>query len=106
MQAEYIAKIATGGLEWYNGQVGWDETRAFTQGHGEAVRRPSEMGQNKELRKKIASLHDVVRNHEVKIRTERARPQPGEGVIIPWQREITAARKKIDSYTRRLKKEW
>jgi hypothetical protein len=34
------------------------------------------------------------------------KPQPDEGVIRTWQREIAAAGKKIDSYTRRLKREW
>jgi hypothetical protein len=64
------------------------------------------MGRNRELRKKIASQDEVIRDHEEKIQQERARPQPDEGVIRTWQREIAAARKKIDSYTRRLKREW
>jgi hypothetical protein len=32
--------------------------------------------------------------------------KPDEGVIRAWQREIAAARNKIDSLTRRLKREW
>jgi hypothetical protein len=64
------------------------------------------MSRNRELRKKIASQDEVIRDHEEKIRQERMKPQPDEGVIRTWQREIAAAGKKIDSYTRRLKREW
>jgi len=64
------------------------------------------MSRNRELRKKIASQDEVIRDHEEKIRQERMKPQPDEGVIRTWQREIAAAGKKIDSYTRRLKGEW
>jgi len=64
------------------------------------------MGENKKLRKKIASLRRVVRDHEEKMRHEQALARPDEGVIGTWLREIAAANKKIDSYMRRLKKEW
>jgi uncharacterized protein HemX len=64
------------------------------------------MGRNRELRKRIASQDEVVRDHEQKIRQERMKLQPDEGVVRTWQREIAAARKKVDSLTRRLKREW
>jgi len=64
------------------------------------------MSRNRELRKRIVSQDEVVRDHEQKIRQERMKPQPDEGVIRTWQREIAAARKKVDSLTRRLKREW
>jgi hypothetical protein len=64
------------------------------------------MGRNRELRKRIVSQDEVIRDHEQKIRQERMKPQPDEGVIRTWQREIAAARKKVDSLTRRLKREW
>jgi len=51
------------------------------------------MSRNRELRKKIASQDEVIRDHEEKIRQERMKPQPDEGVITTWQREIATARK-------------
>ena len=64
------------------------------------------MGRNKELRKKIAAQKGVAEKHEEKIRRERMKPEPDEGAIRAWQREIAGATKKIDSFTRRSKKEW
>jgi hypothetical protein len=64
------------------------------------------VGTDKELRKKIAAQREVAEEHEEKIRRERMKSDPDEGAIRTWQREIAAATKKIDSYTRRLKREW
>jgi hypothetical protein len=64
------------------------------------------MGGNKKLRKKIAARKAVAEAHEEKIRRERMKAEPDEGLIRTWQREVAAARNKIDSLTRRLKKEW
>ena len=64
------------------------------------------MGRNKELRKKIAARRKVAEKHEEKIRRERMKAEPDEGVIRAWQHEIAAARNKIDSLTRRLQREW
>ena len=64
------------------------------------------MGRNKELRKKIAALKEVAEKHEEKTRRERMKPEPDEGIIRTWQREVAAARNKIDTLTRRLKREW
>jgi hypothetical protein len=64
------------------------------------------MGRNRELRKKIAAQEKVVEVHEERIRQERMKAQPDEGVIRTWQREVAAARKQIDSLTRRLGREW
>jgi hypothetical protein len=64
------------------------------------------MGRNTELRKKIAALRGVAEEHEEKVQRERMKAEPDEGVIRTWQREIVAARNKIDSLTRRLKREW
>jgi hypothetical protein len=56
--------------------------------------------------KKIAAEKEVVADHEEKVRGERMKPERDESVIRAWQREIAAARNKIDSLTRRLKREW
>ncbi len=64
------------------------------------------MGRNRELRRKIAAQEKVVEIHEDRIRQERAKSNPDEGVIRTWQREVAAARKKIDLLGRRLKREW
>ena len=64
------------------------------------------MGWNKKLRKTIAALEEVAEDHEEKARREVLKAVPDEGAIKTWQREITAARNKIDSLTRRLKREW
>ena len=64
------------------------------------------MGRNKELRRKIPAQREVLDGHEEKIRRERMKPDPDEGVIRTWQRETTAARNKIASLTRRLRREW
>ena len=64
------------------------------------------MGRNKELRKKVAAWRKVIEEHEEKVRRERMRPEPDEGLVRSWQREIAAARNKTDSLTRRLKREW
>jgi len=39
------------------------------------------MGRNKELRKKIAAQREDIGDHEEKIRRERMKPEPDEGVI-------------------------
>jgi hypothetical protein len=64
------------------------------------------MGRNRELRKKIAALEDVVSAHEEKIRSERMKPMPNETYILGWKREISTAREKIERLSRRLKREW
>ena len=64
------------------------------------------MGRNKELRKKIAARRKVVEEHEEKVRREQMKPEPDDGLIRTWQREIGAARNKIDLLTCRLKREW
>lgn len=64
------------------------------------------MGRNRELRRKIAALEEVVRAHEEKIRNERMKPMPNESYILGWKREISTAREKIDRLIRRLKREW
>jgi hypothetical protein len=64
------------------------------------------MGRNKELRKKIAGLREVVEDHEEKIRREQMKPMPNESYIRGWRREINAARENIERLVRRLKREW
>ncbi len=63
------------------------------------------MGRNKELRRKIAAQEKVIEHHLEKIRRERMKSNPDEGVIRTWQREIATARKKMDLLSRRLKRE-
>ncbi len=64
------------------------------------------MGRNKELRKKIAGQERVIADHMAKIRREHAKPHPDDDVVRGWEREIEAARKKLENLTRRLEREW
>jgi len=64
------------------------------------------MGRNKDLRARIAGQQRVIEKHENKIRQERLKPLADEGLISGWQREIEAAKTRIQHLTRRLKREW
>ena len=59
---------------------------------------------NKRLRKKIESLKKQVRQHEDKLRKERMKNSPDEGMIRHWEVEISSFRAGIDKIMRRLNK--
>jgi len=59
---------------------------------------------NKRLRKKIESLKKQVRQHEDKLRKERMKNSPDEGMIRHWEVEIASFRAGIDKIMRRLNK--
>ena len=59
---------------------------------------------NKRLIKKIESLKKQVRQHEDKLRKERMKNSPDEGMIRHWEVEIASFRAGIDKIMRRLNK--
>ena len=61
------------------------------------------MGNNR-LKKKIESLKKQIRQHENKIRKERAKNFPDEGMIRHWEVEIASFRTAIEKIMRRLNK--
>lgn len=56
----------------------------------------------KELRKKIRTLEERIREHGTKVLTERAKPQPDRGRIRHWETEIRAFRDGIERARKRL----
>jgi hypothetical protein len=46
------------------------------------------MGENKKLRKQIASWLKQIDKHEEKIATELLRPNPDEGSVRKWRKDI------------------
>ena len=56
----------------------------------------------KELRKKIRTLEQRIREHGTKILTERARAYSDEGRIRHWETEIKAFRDGINRARKRL----
>lgn len=64
------------------------------------------MGRNQDLRRRIAGLERVIEAHELKIRQERMKPNPDEGVMAGWKAEMEGHRKVIQKLIRRLKREW
>lgn len=47
------------------------------------------------LRKKIESLEARIKEHEDKIKAEKSRSQPDEGLIAHWEREVRSFRNAI-----------
>ncbi len=56
----------------------------------------------KELRKKVHTLDERIREHEAKILLERVLDHPNEGRIRHWEAEIRAFRSAIDRARKRL----
>jgi len=52
--------------------------------------------------RKIESLEERIREHQEKIRRERERDNPDEGLIAHWEREIRAFEEGIRRAKRRL----
>lgn len=59
---------------------------------------------NKRLKKKIEGLKKQIRQHEDKIRRERMKNFPDEGMIKHWEVEIASFKKVIEKIMRRLNK--
>ena len=56
----------------------------------------------KELRKRVRSSEERIREHGTKILVERARPRPDEGRVRHWEAEIKAFRESSDRARKRL----
>ncbi|MGD0947275.1 MAG: hypothetical protein ABSA52_07570 [Candidatus Binatia bacterium] len=56
----------------------------------------------KELRKKMRTLEQRIREHGTKILAERAKAEPDEGRIHHWEAEIRAFRDGINRARKRL----
>ena len=61
------------------------------------------MGNNR-LKKKIESLKKQIKQHEDKIRKERVKNFPDEGMIKHWEVEIASFSTAIERIMRRLNK--
>jgi len=59
---------------------------------------------NKRLKNKIESLKKQIRQHEDKIRKERIKNSPDEGMIKHWEVEIASFRTGMEKIMRRLNK--
>ena len=59
---------------------------------------------NKRLKNKIESLKKQIRQHEDKIRKERIKNSPDEGMIKHWEAEIASFRTGMEKIMRRLNK--
>jgi hypothetical protein len=57
----------------------------------------------KELRKKMRTLDERIREHEGKILVERELDHPNEGRIRHWEAEMRAFRSGIDRARKRLR---
>ncbi|HKP85978.1 MAG TPA: hypothetical protein VJZ26_07780 [Blastocatellia bacterium] len=60
------------------------------------------MGKRKKLLLKIEDKFSFIKEHQDKIKSELAKPNPNEGLIDHWQSEIRGARKSVARYKRRL----
>jgi len=57
----------------------------------------------KALKKRIESLLDRLKEHELKIQNENAKVHPDKGLIRHWETEISAFRISIERAEKRLK---
>ena len=58
----------------------------------------------KRFLKRIQSLQQQIDEHKEKIVQEKQNPNPDEGLIQHWQREITAFMKSIERVEKRLRR--
>ena len=58
----------------------------------------------KRFRKLIQSLQQQIDEHEEKIVQEKQNPDPDEGLIQHWQKEIKAFKKSIERAEKRLRR--
>ncbi len=59
---------------------------------------------HRRLKKRIQSLEHQMRIHEEKIREEKNKPIPDEGLITYWQREIEVFKNNIERANKRFRK--
>lgn len=64
------------------------------------------MGRNKDLRKRIAGLEDIIAAHEVKIQAELGKGKPDEAMIAYWEQEIASWKATVARLSRRLRRSW
>jgi hypothetical protein len=64
------------------------------------------MGKNRDLRKRIDSLEERIREHQAKIAGEEVREFPNFNRICCWEREIQKHRLQIERAARRLRRDW
>ena len=57
---------------------------------------------NRNLRKTIRSLRARIDEHRDKIRLERSRPEPDQGLIAHWETEVRAFEKRVHRLEARL----
>jgi peptidoglycan hydrolase CwlO-like protein len=61
------------------------------------------VGENKRLKKQIASLQAQVNEHHIKIAKELEKPQPDQADIEGWKKEIRGWDRQIEKKRRRLR---
>jgi hypothetical protein len=64
------------------------------------------MGKNRDLKKRIESLEERIREHRAKIGSERRKAHPDDGLIRFWEREISNYSDEIERKYRRLRRDW
>jgi chromosome segregation ATPase len=64
------------------------------------------MGKNRDLKKRIESLEERIREHRAKISSERRKAHPDDGLIRFWEREISNYSDEIERKYRRLRRDW
>lgn len=64
------------------------------------------MGKNRDLKKRIESLEERIREHRAKISFEKRKAHPDDGLIRFWEREISNYRDEIERKYRRLRRDW
>ncbi len=60
------------------------------------------MGENKQLRKRLQGLTDQILIHQEKIIEELRKPQPDQGLIRHWEKEVQTWQSKIQQLKKRL----
>jgi uncharacterized protein Usg len=60
------------------------------------------MGRNRNFRKRLASLESRLIEHYLKQQAEEAKPQPDEGTLAYWQKEIRGRLSEINYLRRKL----
>jgi hypothetical protein len=62
------------------------------------------MGKNKDIRKKIAGLQQVLTEHEEKIKNELTKPHPNRRRIELWRKQIAGFRARLERLERRIRR--
>lgn len=56
----------------------------------------------KRLRRRKSSLEQIIKEHQEKIKLERQKNNPDEGIIKHWEKEIAGFEKSLKTAKRRL----